>query len=415
MAPQLTRQLFYRTISIHHAGRITSLHKTLSNPDCASLVRRISIKLPVPVVESLDEVPDFPMWTREADDSSDNEAGFSLSPKEMLRAILHSCPHLLRMDISGVSPSSLISPSHTSLATSLRHLHQLRFQSVSSLSLSSAVGGLSITAIEVRAALLGLSGLRHLGITGYTHSETPLDLCTPTRTPSGFLARPLPTRARALRLRTLRLIDSSFDLADLSTLLSHIFPNSLEELIIEQIHSPSTGFPPTLAFLPSLAPRLASLKILRAGLYNYTSSTTSHTIDLVLPHLPELEVLDIGGNVCSPGVLSLLPPTLTTLRLRGTPTLSANLVRNFLVSLAAQKRSFGSVRIRRVAGVRASGGKALSVRAGEKGEKGGEWEECGGLKRLEVFGGATSGWGESGLVWGVQRACWEAGVVWRGW
>lgn len=365
-------------------------------------MRRISIKMPAAVVDSLNEVPDSLMRTREADDSGISNASLALSPKEMLRAILQSCPHLLRIDISGVAPSSLLPPSPARLAASLAHLHQLRFQSVTSLVLFSPVGGNAITATEVRAALLCLNGLRHLGITGYVHSATPLSLSLPNRTPTGLLARPLPIRARKLRLRSLRIINSSFDATDLAALISHISPGSLEELVVEEVHSPATGFAPTLVALPSLAPHLASIKILRVALYNYPSARPG-TIDEILPQLRALETLDLGGNVCSEGVLGLLPPSVRVLRLRGTPALSAPVVRNFLAKLAAQKKSFGL-----------AGGGGMRKRRGDS-KRAEEWEECARLSRLEVLGGATSGWGESGKVWDVQRTCWDAGVVWRGW
>lgn len=280
----------------------------------------------------------------------------------------------------------------------------------------------------------------------------------------GSKMRQLPLRARTLRLRRLKLEDSCFGEEDLVALVAHITPGSLVELIVEEVHhapreeeeedgnagewvhdergdlvwrSDRPRLPTTL-LLGTVLPLVAgSLRHLKVALYNYPLVTRPHAIpptssnrtttlpaqaqahhlDPHLHLLTSLESLDLGGTICSPHLLTHLPPTVTRLTLRGCPALPARKVASWLHSLAARKVEWGlgltppssssGPPIRRKPFISLSR-KSPSPPESEA------WESLPLLSTLTVHGGSTTGWSDPKESWEVQKACWVAGIVWRG-
>ncbi|KAK4702364.1 hypothetical protein P7C70_g3859, partial [Phenoliferia sp. Uapishka_3] len=393
----ICRSLFYRTLSVHHPSRVDRLLQTLSSPALSDLVRFISINMPYKSpYKPTNTTPFLTSGLSELDPQ--HFVHRSLQAK--LRNLIHSCPHLLRIEIFNVDPSTIFTPPP---AGSLSHLHRLRLVTITHLSLSSspAVGDALLAASRIRSALLTLSGLKSLHIKGFASQESsPLVLTQPSLSLSSNRINPLPLRAAKLRLTKLTLIDSSFSSSDLSALLNFIASGSLQSLTIEEIHQPSSLSTevriPTLASLLPLASLLRSVRNFRGSLFNFPiilnptstgpifESATTHIIDVLLLFLPNLEILDIGGPIATSDALGSLPPTLLKFILRGCTTLSPDAVCEYLEKLAKR-------RMRRI------------VPGGEEGG--------GRLEVLRVKGGLGD-WKKAGMAWRVQKAAWEAGVSW---
>ncbi|KAL8277395.1 hypothetical protein RQP46_010235 [Phenoliferia psychrophenolica] len=320
----LCRTLFYRNLAIDRLPRITSLLRTLQDPTIASLVRNISLRIPPTSPPPLSTIPISPP-----------EADAVLAPttSEQMRALIQACPHVLRLDLSGLDPSTLFTPSPP---TSFSPILQLRLSSVTMLSLSSSPSGPRLAIPTLRDVLLSLTGLKSLHIRGFTSIPTQaLDLALPSTT---RMIRHLPVRLRGLRLERLSIVDSSFSPTDLATLFSHISPSSLKTLIIDEIYTPVVlpGEPdrdPTLVGLLLLPDRtiLSSLRDLRLSLFNYpillpTPSlpipAESLAIDDLVSSLPHLELLGLGGPIATSSILSLLPSTLQRLSIRAVPAIT---------------------------------------------------------------------------------------------
>jgi hypothetical protein len=205
-----------------------------------------------------------------------------------------------------------------------------------------------------------------------------------------------------------------------------------------------------------------SLRRLQVGLWNYpiitraaplptslsprpstnTSSAPSfaeHHLDPHLSHLTSLESLDLGGTCCTSKVLEHLPLTVTRLSVRGCPALEAKGVSSWLRELAQRRKDWGikiptlspprsritplkpttSPPVHRTHAapqppLRRKPFTSLSLSKPSTSSPEAGWEALPVLRWLTVSGGSPAGWSDPQESWEVQKACWLAGVVWRG-
>ncbi|ORY59894.1 hypothetical protein BCR35DRAFT_355276 [Leucosporidium creatinivorum] len=495
----IARDLIYRDIAIHHLGRIPLLHSALATASASSTaIRSLCITIPPTSIPKLDSPLSATSTERtlsrqssssslaEADASLGGEKSSATTPQELLRLIvLHAAPHLQRLSISGVLPSSLFT-APSPFADSLAHLRLTQFATLTSLALISPCSTSPLTATAIRGALLAMSSLKELSIKGYrSRRSQKLDLDPPTKTVWGSRTRQLPLRARTMGLRRLRLEDSSLSEEDLVALVRHITPGSLIELVVEEIHhvnaseeddadaiwTPGTegdgewvldlARNPTTLHLGKVLPLVAgSLRRLQVGLWNYPAiirspplptslapvpsstnnapSFSDHHLDPLLPLLTSLESLDLGGTCCTSKLLEYLPPTVTRLSIRGCPALDAKGVSSWLKELAHRRTEWGvkiptttpprprpipkpstpSLGHRIFAApqppLRRKPFNSLSLSKPSTSSPEAGWEALSVLRWLTVSGGSTAGWSDPQESWEVQKACWVAGVVWRG-
>ncbi|GAA5895735.1 hypothetical protein JCM5296_007409 [Sporobolomyces johnsonii] len=454
----LARQLFYRHVKIHHLSRIPFLYQTFASTELSLAVRHLSINLPYQAADKLALPPVIAATSsplREADSDSDVSTASQrkkkprepLLPQDQLRAVFQSCSQLLSLEISGIAPSTLFSSS-SNISSSLHHLHQLRLSTISTLLLKGGCESPVLTALTVRDALLALTGLQSLTLKGYVSSlSDPLDFA-PTRTPGGKLARPLPVRARALlRLSRLAIVESAMSAQDLESLLKQVQRGSLVELVVrdsfevrvaDERRRHGMHHKPTVESLTSggISELVKSnLRYLRVTLHNYPvgvdaplptsspprrSATTTgppvddppHILDHFIATLSSLSTLDLGGSLCTSALLSpssspepLLPPSVRKLTLRACPALTPSTVLPFLATLGLERSLAPAGSSPRRGGGGAGGRGPPRPRPTAPPSQLGE---------LEVFGGSENGWRNPMRSWEVQRACWDAGVVWKG-
>ncbi|GAA5831125.1 hypothetical protein JCM11251_005153 [Rhodosporidiobolus azoricus] len=388
----LARHIFYRYLKISHVSRIRLLHHTFTSTDLSLLVRHLSIDLPSSAIDELGKpwpITSSPSTSiREADSDLDllapgrttpieghggdncpltpsqrKKLRRPLLPQDQLRAVFQSCSELLSLEISGVPPALLFTSSYSALTftkpnspgspsyspSALHHLHLLRLSTVTSLTLcarpsyalfspSTPLDG-HITSTTLRDALLALTGLTTLTLKGYVSSTSPgetLDFA-PTRTPSGLLARPLPSRARAralLPLRTVKLVDCALSPADFLALVKQVRPGSLRSLTLEE------------AFDPALARRRG-----RDGLWSKPSVEVLNTrgvrevfgqggaqagltaLRVTLHNYPVV----IGGDaITSPGALPVSPPRRRGTRALPLPASGTDTTADLLLSIAQE-------------------------------------------------------------------------------
>ncbi|GAA5941486.1 hypothetical protein JCM1841_006602 [Sporobolomyces salmonicolor] len=435
----LARQLFYRHVKIHHLSRIPLLYQTFASTELSLAVRHLSINLPYQAADKLALPLSFATTSsalREADSDSDVSTASQrkkkprepLLPQDQLRAVFQSCSQLLSLEISGVAPSTLFSSSSNS-SSSLHHLHQLRLSTISTLSLKGGCESPVLTALTLRDALLALTGLQSLAVKGYVSSlSEPLDFA-PTRTPGGRLARPLPVRARAvLRLSRLAIVESAMSARDLESLLKQIQRGSLVELVVgdsfevrvaDERRRNGMHHKPTVESLTS--GRIGelikgSLRHLCVTLHNYpvgvdiplpTSPPSvrepPHILDHFIATLSSLTTLNLGGSLCTSALLSpsstaapLLPPSVRKLTLRACPALTPSNLLPFLAALCPERSLTPAI--------------PSPMQGGPPRPRPVPSQ----LRELEVFGGSENGWKNPMRIWEVQRACWDAGVVWKG-
>lgn len=440
---QLVRHLAYRFLKISHLSRITSLYQSFAaNADLPASVRHLAVDLPHSAAEKLDLVPsaERPTLPREAD--SDLERGArpltpSSSPSkrfkspptyaDQLRAIFQSCAHLLSLDVSGVLPATLFTSSSNSLSA-LHHLHQLRLSTVTSLFLhGSAETVLSSTSL--RDALLALTGLRRLTLKGYVSSASSALDFAPKTTPSGHLARPLPSRVRAralVPLERLTLIECNMSPSDLRALLEHVQPGKLRHLAVDDVFTAAQArkyredglwAAPTVESLQDVASLLkTSLTTLRVTLFNYPLVTArhptvrtspplspvrrrnalpdaqpKHVLDGFIAQLENLAVLDVGGTVVTTVLFEPIASSSSTSipHARGeTRFLLPSSVRHLLI------RSCPDIKPSRLVTLITSSPSASR------------------LSKLSTFGGTEHGWASPSACWELQQTCWKAGVRW---
>lgn len=449
---QIAQQLFYRSIAIHHVDRIPSLSRTFADSNLSIAVRHLSIKLP-PTAASKLPLPLPAQFSstlllanvRETDSDSEpanrdardgqNKARKRPAVQDQLRALFQSCSQLLSLEIAGVDPLTLFSTS-SSPSSSLHHLHQLRLSTISTLYLGGSEPP-DLSSTTLRQALLALTSLRSLSLRGYVSDlSAPLDFA-PTLTTKGSPARPLPLRARRLlKLRSIAIIESCMDARDLASLLKQVQAKSLEELVVtdyhdgrasnERIRNGKYGGTTIEGLSTNEVTESVrdSLTTLRVTLHNFplardalsasqSSSPPSpprrklfgappdpgppHILDKFISSLTHLETLDLGGSLVSAGLLSVqasphsIPRAVRHLTIRACPQLPPAIVLSFLRSVCESRGdgcAVGSTTPSRPVPYR------LSV--------------------LEVFGGSELGWTDLVKSWQVQKACWDAGVKWRG-
>ncbi|BGP29469.1 hypothetical protein JCM10296v2_001208 [Rhodotorula toruloides] len=438
----LVRHLAYRFLKISHLSRITSLYQSFaSNADLPASVRHLAVDLPFSASEKLDLVPsaERPTLPREAD--SDPEPGAriftpSSSPTkrtkspptyaDQLRAVFQSCAHLLSLDISGVLPATLFTSSSNSLSA-LHHLHQLRLSTVTALFLHGSADTV-LSSTSLRDALLALNGLRRLTLKGYVSSASSALDFAPKTTPSGHLARPLPSRVRAralVPLERLTLIECNMSPSDLRALLEHVQPGKLRHLAVDDVFTAAQArkyreeglwAAPTVESLEDVAGLLkTSLTTLRVTLFNYPlvtahdpTVTTSpplspvrrrnaspnarpkHVLDGFIAQLENLVVLDIGGTVVTTALFEPIAPTSPS-----TPQARGDV--RFLLPLSVRH-----LLVRSCPDIKPSTLVTLISHSASSSR----------LSKLSTFGGTEHGWASPSACWELQQACWKAGMRW---
>ncbi|GAA5980418.1 hypothetical protein JCM5350_001493 [Sporobolomyces pararoseus] len=453
----IARQLFYRSIKIHHLERIPPLHFTFTTTCLSLAVRHLSIKLPYNSLDKLNLPSTHPALTsgREPDSDSDvsgkkrsNDKKQEHLPVDQLRTIFQSCSGLLSIEIAGVDPLVLLSSSSVHSA-SLHHLHQLRLSTISTLILGTS-SSQNLSSTTLRQALLALTGLRSLTVKGYV-SELALPLeFAPSSTSKGSPARPLPLRARTLlKLKSIAIIDSSMNASDLESLLRHVQKGCIEQLVVndfyngkesmERIREGRYGGTTVEGLSVSGIGDLlkGSLRVLRVTLHNFPLARDAlsaaqssppppprrrlsgvpappdppHILDRFISSLQVIETLDVGGSLVTSSLLlpsssslddHLLPSTVRYLTVRACPALAPSVVLSFLQSLA---RSRQSSQFSPSSPVRAPSSSANTL---------GTRRDLSQLQVLEVLGGSESGWKNPIRSFEIQKACWASKVQWRG-
>lgn len=217
---------------------------------------------------------------------------------------------------------------------------------------------------------------------------------------------------------------------------------------------------PTSLHLAAVLPLIASsLRSLRVELHNWPSlSTTSplippgqanagphgpprpspplsppspqaHHIDLHLPQLSSLENLTLAGSACSSRVLDYLPPCVRSLELRGCERVGTKEVKGWLEEVGEKTaedgwmQGGGAPKMRRkvyTSSLSSPSGSSSPISQNDAptpdSHHSAEYDLLPLLSSLSIHSSSLStslGWHNSEERWGVQKACWGAGVVWR--
>lgn len=405
----------------------------LRDQDLGSLVRKIVIRLPPDL--DLDECSSSVAMGRRVDSVSLKEVKSEMvTPRSLLREVFLSCVGLMVIDVSGVNPTMLFEgPVISKSRQSLQYSSNPQMASITFLSLKASSTSSPITPTKLRSAILCLCSLRTLIIKGYqSFPNSVLSFAPSVTNQAGLATRKLPSRAIRSRIVRLKIEDSSFDASDLSTLLAFV-GKDLRSLCIEEVFRPQKDgrkIPTAIGLVECGAKGLLrEVTTLELSLSNYsppaidfmaTASiftpsrtlhnafpTHPHSFDLIeqlLPCVPLLETLRIGGPICTSKLLDDLPPSVRHLILVDCIPLDSSIVRHYLEKLALSRRRDAS-QLSKV-------GEVEELSRGEM--KQGEVHQSR-LRKLEVLGGSTSGWKRADEVWRVQKACWDAGIAWKGW
>lgn len=310
------------------------------------------------IVKSLSiSLPD--LSTTSSSESEDDVGNPSrIATYTQLRQLVAACsPTLLSLSIANMTAPSGLFPNST--LTPFVNLQQSIFHSLTSLSLTYPPPPSPATSdnLEFLPNLPWLTSLTLKNFSSSTTSSTPL------------MHLP-PQPQRHPQLQRLYLTDCALTTTDLSSLLI-LATSSLHTLSITQIYQPSkTSIPPTILSLPSLIHLTRNLNSLSLSLFNYPAPPTP-IVTLLIPQLEYLQNLSIAGPISSSTLLNFLPSSLKSLTINPGSDIDPESVCKFL-------------------------------------------KEGGRLKTFRVRGEGAGGW-SGRLGWKVQKACWDAGVVWSGW